>query len=110
MSATSTFVVGGNSTTLIERWAGGEGQCCRLLIGKQRLAQEDVQALFRLDSYEDGIDNSTAFPRCSCGSRRGGLDSYQCQRDIFGIKVDAQAAPAKSYGHATGRTRPYKRI
>ncbi|MCI0463634.1 MAG: hypothetical protein L0Z62_42410 [Gemmataceae bacterium] len=31
----------------IERWAGGEGQCCRLLVGMQRLPQGDLRALER---------------------------------------------------------------
>jgi len=44
----------------INDWAGGDGQCCRLLVGMQRLPQEDLQALFRLDTSDDGIDNSTA--------------------------------------------------
>src|SRR5215467_13042295 len=44
----------------INDWAGGDGQCCRLLVGMQRLPQEDLQALFRLDTTDDGIDNSTA--------------------------------------------------
>ncbi|HYT91494.1 MAG TPA: phospholipase D-like domain-containing protein, partial [Gemmataceae bacterium] len=44
----------------VERWAGGEGQCCRLLVGMQRLPQEDLRALFRLDRADDDIDNATA--------------------------------------------------
>ncbi len=44
----------------IERWAGGDGQCCRLLVGMQRLPQKDVQSLFRVDARDDGIDNATA--------------------------------------------------
>ncbi len=44
----------------VEGWAGGEGQCCRLLVGMQRLPQEELRALFRLDRPDDGIDNATA--------------------------------------------------
>jgi hypothetical protein len=44
----------------VERWTGGDGQCCRLLVGMQRLPQDDLQALFRLDPNADGIDNATA--------------------------------------------------
>jgi hypothetical protein len=28
----------------IERWAGGSGQCCRLLVGMQRLAQDPISS------------------------------------------------------------------
>jgi superfamily II DNA or RNA helicase len=44
----------------VERWAGGDGQCCRLLVGMQRLPQDDLRAIFRLDPDADGIDNATA--------------------------------------------------
>jgi superfamily II DNA or RNA helicase len=47
----------------INDWAGGEGHCCRLLVGMQRLPQEDLQDLFRLDNRDEGIDNSTASRR-----------------------------------------------
>jgi superfamily II DNA or RNA helicase len=43
----------------INDWAGGDGECCRLLVGMQRLPQDDLQALFRLDP-DGGIDNQTA--------------------------------------------------
>ncbi len=44
----------------IERWAGGDGQCCRLLVGMQQLPQDDLRALFRLDRSPGAIDNATA--------------------------------------------------
>jgi hypothetical protein len=31
----------------IDRWSGGSGQCCRLLVGMQRLPQEDLSAADR---------------------------------------------------------------
>src|SRR5712691_3044255 len=44
----------------IDRWAGGLGQCCRLLVGMQRLPQDDLSAA--LSVFRDGgdIDNQTA--------------------------------------------------
>ena len=44
----------------IERWSGGEGHCCRLLIGMQRLPQDDLREAFSLASTHNGIDNQAA--------------------------------------------------
>ena len=44
----------------VEQWAGGEGNCCRLLVGMQRLPQEDLHLGLRLDKRDAGIDNQTA--------------------------------------------------
>ena len=45
---------------LIERWSGGEGNCCRLLVGMQRLPQEDLREALSVVKSADGIDNQTA--------------------------------------------------
>ena len=42
----------------IERWAGGEGHCCRLLVGMQRMPQEEVQALLGLGKEGEEIDQA----------------------------------------------------
>jgi len=44
----------------IDRWTGGPGQCCRLLVGMQRLPHDDLSAA--LSVFRDGndIDNQTA--------------------------------------------------
>jgi len=44
----------------IEKWAGGEGHCCRLLVGMQRLPQEDLRAALSLGKLDSSIDNQTA--------------------------------------------------
>ncbi|MEK6776337.1 MAG: helicase-related protein [bacterium] len=44
----------------IERWSGGEGNCCRLLVGMQRLPHDELQEAMRLIKQEEGIDNQTA--------------------------------------------------
>ncbi|MBM4258098.1 MAG: NgoFVII family restriction endonuclease [Deltaproteobacteria bacterium] len=44
----------------IDRWAGGEGSCCRLLVGMQRLPQKDLSAAFGSQGDDGGIDNQTA--------------------------------------------------
>ncbi len=44
----------------VDRWAGGPDHCCRLLVGMQRLPQEDLRAALSLVKGADGIDNQTA--------------------------------------------------
>lgn len=44
---------------LIERWAGGNGQQCRLLIGMQRLPQDELRMTYSLLPQEDQISNQT---------------------------------------------------
>jgi superfamily II DNA or RNA helicase len=44
----------------IEKWSGGPDQCCRLLVGMQRLPQEDLHSALSLLKTDAGIDNQTA--------------------------------------------------
>src|SRR6266849_7126533 len=44
----------------VERWAGGSGQCCRLLVGMQRLAQDQLRDALSIVHAGEGIDNQTA--------------------------------------------------
>jgi superfamily II DNA or RNA helicase len=44
---------------LIERWAGGPGQQCRLLVGMQKLPQQELRQLFAGDGAQE-LDNATA--------------------------------------------------
>jgi superfamily II DNA or RNA helicase len=44
----------------VDRWVGGPGHCCRLLVGMQRLPQEELRAALSLVKGSDGIDNQTA--------------------------------------------------
>lgn len=43
----------------IEQWSGRDGHCCRLLVGMQRLPQEDLRAALALSHNPDGIDTQT---------------------------------------------------
>jgi SNF2 family DNA or RNA helicase len=43
----------------IERWSGGDGHCCRLLVGMQRMPQEEIEALLGLMKSDDEIDQAT---------------------------------------------------
>ena len=44
----------------VENWSGGEGECCRLLVGMQRLPEEELREAKRLAKRDGGIDNQTA--------------------------------------------------
>ena len=44
----------------VDHWSGGPGQCCRLLVGMQRLPQDDLNAALGVLRSQNGIDNQTA--------------------------------------------------
>jgi hypothetical protein len=44
---------------LIEAWPGGEGHCCRLLVGMQPLPQEELRQALSLVQGRNGVDNQT---------------------------------------------------
>ncbi len=44
----------------VEKWGGGAGNCCRLLVGMQRPPQDELRDLFALVKQDTGIDNQTA--------------------------------------------------
>ncbi len=44
----------------IERWGGGSDSCCRLLVGMQRLPQDELAEALQNVGADDGIDNSAA--------------------------------------------------
>lgn len=46
--------------SFVERWEGGEGKCCRLLVGMQKLPQEEEREVYSLIRSDGGLDNSTA--------------------------------------------------
>jgi hypothetical protein len=44
----------------IEQWAGGDGACCRLLIGMQKLPQQELEDAFSIIKQDGELDNQTA--------------------------------------------------
>jgi superfamily II DNA or RNA helicase len=44
----------------IEKWPGGAADCCRLLVGMQRLPHEELRTVLSLAKNNGGMDNQTA--------------------------------------------------
>ncbi len=44
----------------IQNWSGGDGGCCRLLVGMQRLPEDELREAKRLVQQRGGMDNQTA--------------------------------------------------
>ncbi len=44
----------------VEKWAGGEGQCCRLLVGMQKLPEDELRDLLSVSDGHQALDNQTA--------------------------------------------------
>lgn len=44
---------------LIEPWNGGDGACCRLLVGMQPLPDEEIRTAYSLSTKEDLLDQQT---------------------------------------------------
>ena len=44
----------------VDRWAGGDGQCCRLLVGMQITPTDELRRGLRAQNDLDGLDNQTA--------------------------------------------------
>jgi superfamily II DNA or RNA helicase len=44
----------------IEKWAGGDGECCRLLVGMQRLPQQELEEAYSIIKRDGDLDNQTA--------------------------------------------------
>ena len=70
---------------LIDRWAGGPGHCCRLLVGMQRLPQQELHDALNV-LHTDGIDNQKA-----ARFRKQLAKEFQDQL-MLGVPTDADEA------------------
>lgn len=71
---------------LIENWAGGEGAQCRLLVGMQRLAQDELRQAYSLLPQKDQVDNQTVIRL-----KRRLAEEFRSQL-TFGAPTDADEA------------------
>ena len=46
--------------SLVDRWTGGTGKCCRLLVGMHRLPQEELHDALNVVHHDGSIDNQKA--------------------------------------------------
>ena len=46
--------------TLVDKWSGGEGHCCRLLVGMQQMPQDQLRSAMGLVKHQEQIDQATA--------------------------------------------------
>jgi hypothetical protein len=44
----------------IENWPGEDGHCCRLLVGMQKLPEDELRAALSIVESDEGMDNQTA--------------------------------------------------
>jgi len=70
----------------IERWSGGPGHGCRLLVGMQRLPQEDLRDALSILSTHDGLDNQTAL------RLKQRLAEDFCQQLMLGVPTNEDEA------------------
>src|ERR1039458_7641468 len=71
---------------LIEKWAGGEGAQCRLLVGMQRLAQDELRLAYSLLPQEDQISQQAVIRL-----KRRLAEEFRAQL-TFGAPTDADEA------------------
>lgn len=70
----------------VDRWTGGERHCCRLLVGMQRLPEDDLREWLGVVRRDEELDNSTA-----AKLRRQLAAEFRTQLTV-GIPTDADEA------------------
>ena len=70
----------------VEQWAGAPDNCCRLLIGMQRLPEEEIEEAYRLLNSDTPLDNQRALRL-----KRSVAQKFRDQL-TFGAPTDADEA------------------
>ena len=70
---------------LIEQWVGGPDKQCRLLVGMQRLPQDELRTAFSLSQDRDALDNQSALRLKKETGRRipESVDPSGCRRMLM---------------------------
>ena len=71
---------------LVEQWVGGPGKQCRLLVGMQRLPQDELRTAFSLSQDTDALDNQSALRL-----KKTLAEEFRNQL-IFGVPTNADEA------------------
>lgn len=72
--------------SLVEKWAGGDGHCCRLLVGMQQMPQDQLRSAMSLIKGDEQIDQATAI-----ALKRKLAQDFRDQLTV-GIPTDADEA------------------
>ena len=70
----------------IEQWTGGEGHQCRLLVGMQRLPQEELRTAMSLVKQDETLDNKSVF------QQKKKLAEHFANQLTFGAPTNADEA------------------
>ena len=62
---------------LVEVWSGGEGSCCRVVVGMQKLTQEELRERFSLTSGPSDMDQQAALRL-----KRAGAQEFRAQLTV----------------------------
>jgi len=79
--------------SFIERWAGGEGNCCRLLVGMHRSPDEELRKALSITHHDQGIDNQTAIRL-----RKTLAEEFRAQLTV-GVPTDADEKGLRLLAH-----------
>jgi hypothetical protein len=76
----------------VEQWSGGDGDCCRLLVGMQALPQQELAEAFSIIKQDGELDQQTAV------RLRKSLASHFRDQLTLGAPTDADEAGLRRLG------------